>query len=705
MSNLLSLAPDQFAADALAAPGTGAAVLLEMVDGKRMSGELLAFNARKQRCLVRSAEDAAEASIPFVRLRWLRFEQPLEAALVTHQEGELFQVHYADQEMLQGTCYEYRCDRFGLHLLARQEDGTVRRLFVPMAALDRYRIGEVEGRGHGEEEAGGLDLAAPVCSSRQLVDRIAVQNDPLQREGMADLLHPHEAGGGVQPARELALRLGVPFVELRNFDLDVHALSLIPEEFARGHLVLPLMKFHDRLVVALRNPADAELLSMLHLISGCSVDSAVAEEEDLSAAIDRYYGVQENSGALEELETVAQRELETALPLQEMERLGKEKPVVRLVNSILLDAIHRGASDIHLRPGDKKVELLFRQDGSLVHVRDLAKLLLPAVVARIKILGRMNIAERRLPQDGRARMVERKTVVDMRISVIPTVEGESVVIRLLNASAGLRSVAELGFNQRDAEVFTDLLHKSYGMLLVTGPTGSGKSTTLYAALQEVKKQNVNIITIEDPVEYHIDDIQQIQVNTAPGFTFARALRNILRHDPDVVMVGEIRDQETAKIAVESALTGHLVLSTLHTNDAPTAVTRLIEMGVESFLVKSSLLGVLAQRLVRLNCPHCRTGEPVDKLMRKTLGIAADEPFYHSVGCSECNQTGFHGRKAVYELLLFTPALRSLLTPEVAADTIREQAIRDGMVPLTANAIELARSGQISLAEAYRVRLE
>jgi type IV pilus assembly protein PilB len=280
-----------------------------------------------------------------------------------------------------------------------------------------------------------------------------------------------------------------------------------------------------------------------------------------------------------------------------------------------------------------------------------------------------------------------------------------VVIRLLNASAGLRTIDELGFNPHDAEVFTDLLHKSYGMLLVTGPTGSGKSTTLYAALQEVKKQNVNIITIEDPVEYHVEDVQQIQVNTAPGFTFARALRNILRHDPDVVMVGEIRDQETAKIAVESALTGHLVLSTLHTNDAPTTVTRLIEMGVESFLVKSSLLGVLAQRLVRLNCPHCKAPEPVDKLMRKALGVAAGEKFSHSTGCPECNQTGFHGRKAVYELLLLTPALRALLTPTVAADAIREQAVRDGMVPLTTNAIELARSGAISLAEAYRVRLE
>ncbi|WP_255416784.1 GspE/PulE family protein [Thiohalobacter thiocyanaticus] len=241
------------------------------------------------------------------------------------------------------------------------------------------------------------------------------------------------------------------------------------------------------------------------------------------------------------------------MSLHEIERMGKEKPVVRMVNHILTDAIHRNASDIHIRPDEDDVALLFRQDGSLVPIRRFNKALLAAVVARIKIIGRMNIAERRLPQDGRARMLEGDSIVDMRISVIPTVNGESVVIRLLNVQTGLRSISDIGFNSQDAERFVDLLHKSYGMLLVTGPTGSGKSTTLYAALQEVRKQNVNIITVEDPVEYHIDGIEQIQVNTAPGFTFARALRNILRHDPDVIMVGEIRDQETARIAVESAL--------------------------------------------------------------------------------------------------------------------------------------------------------
>ena len=704
MSKLLSLSPEHFSAEALPAPGTGALVRLELLDGQQVEGELRTFQAGRQRCLVRAVDAISDTSVPFSRLRWLRFEPPLESLRARQGEGEEFDLQYQDGGRFQGSCYEFRQDSAGLHLLAGEEDGAIRRLFVPLASLDHFRVGRLEGQGRVQSAPAAPEPAAgaPVRNSQELLSRFATGHVGQPR-GQQALRRLDESTG--RSPRELAQRLGLPFVDLREFDLDVHALSLVSEEFARTHCVLPLLFLHGRLVVAMTNPADPELLSMLHLVSGRSVDGVAAEETDLQGAIDRYYGVHEDSGSLDELETVAQRELELSLPVQEVERLGKEKPVVRLVNSILLDAIHRGASDIHLRPGDKKVELLFRQDGTLVHVRDLAKMLLPAVVARIKIIGRMNIAERRLPQDGRARMVERGTVVDMRISIIPTVDGESVVIRLLNASAGLRTIDELGFNARDAEVFTDLLHKSYGMLLVTGPTGSGKSTTLYAALQEVKKQNVNIITVEDPVEYHVEDVQQIQVNTAPGFTFARALRNILRHDPDVVMVGEIRDQETAKIAVESALTGHLVLSTLHTNDAPTTVTRLIEMGVESFLVKSSLLGVLAQRLVRLNCPHCKATEPVDPLMRKALGVPARERFLQSTGCPECNQTGFHGRKAVYELLLLTPALRALLTPTVAADTIREQAVRDGMVPLTTNAIELARTGVISLAEAYRVRLE
>ncbi|WJW75321.1 GspE/PulE family protein [Thiohalobacter sp. IOR34] len=707
MGRLLRLSPDSFAAEAAPRQDSGARVALELLDGSRLEGELRAFDAGQGRCVVRPADQAEDREVDFASLRWLRFAQDLAPALHDAAEPvQTFHVRYADGGMLHGVCRDALIDHDGLHLLAEQEGGAVCRLFIPLQTVLRYRIGELSGRGHaqGLRAVNEEEARQPVESAEQLALLISAGNR-LDAYALAEAagVDANETEGR-SPA-ELARRLGVPYVRLRNFDIDPQLLSLVPEDIAREHRVLPLLLINDRLVVAMTNPADAELLSVLHFVSGHNVEGCVAAEDDLQAAIDRYYSVSQDNDALQELEGVAQRELASMIPVHVVERMGKEKPIVRLVASILREAIRRGASDIHLRPGEKHVELLYRQDGTLVPVRSFSKVLLPAVVARIKIIGRMNIAERRLPQDGRARMIEGDAVVDMRISVIPTVDGESVVIRLLNAQAGLRSIAELGFNPRDAELVTDLLHKSYGLMLVTGPTGSGKSTTLYAALQEVKKQNLNIITIEDPVEYHIDGIQQIQVNTAPGFTFARALRNILRHDPDVVMVGEIRDQETAKIAVESALTGHLVLSTLHTNDAPTTITRLLEMGVESFLVKSSLLGVLAQRLVRLNCPACIEVEPVDAAVRKFLGVPEDEVFYHGRGCDACHGTGFQGRMAVYELLIVTPAMRDIITPEVELGAIRRQAIADGMVPLTAHALQLARESRISLVEVYRVRLE
>ena len=701
MPNLLKPPIQSFSAAADGAHGTGARVRAQPLEGDPVEGELLSFDTTAGKLAVRPDGSEQGLEFGFQDLRSLRFAQDLAPALPPAGEITLFHIAFGDGSLLEGVCRDVLVDADGLHLLVENDGGAVHRLFVPLASVRRYRIGELTGHGRARLRPGATP---PVVENSEQLALLMTSGMAFHGHALAEGIAPRPDEGELSP-ETLAKRLGVPFVKLGRFDVDEHLLSLVPADFALEHKVLPLVLVNERLVVAMANPADAELLSMLHFVSGHPVEGCVADPAELADVVDRYYNRPGAADSMEELETVAEQELEAQLPVQEVERLGKEKPIVRLVDNILREAIRREASDIHLRPGEKKVELLYRQDGTLVHVRDFNKLLLPALVARIKILGRMNIAERRLPQDGRARMIESGAVVDMRISVIPTVEGESVVIRLLNAEAGLRSISELGFNPRDAELFTDLLHRSYGLILVTGPTGSGKSTTLYAALQEVKKQNVNIITIEDPVEYHIEGIEQIQVNTAPGFTFARALRNILRHDPDVVMVGEIRDQETAKIAVESALTGHVVLSTLHTNDAPTTVTRLIEMGVEAFLVKSSLLGVLAQRLVRLNCAHCKTEEPVDETIRRFLGVPAEEVFYHGAGCEHCHGTGFHGRMAVYELLLMSHAMRDILRQDVAADEIRQLAIEEGMVPLTQRALEVAREGRISLAEVYRVRLE
>jgi len=514
---------------------------------------------------------------------------------------------------------------------------------------------------------------------------------------------------GCVDARSLQIALAyhhnLPFVNLREFDIDVRALPLLPRDIAARYQVIPLMVYRNRLVLAVEDPSNTEALDAVRFITGLTLELALATRGDIDWTINRYYEVEEERSAVAELGIVSPAMSSLAQDVREVERLGREKPVVRLVNNFLVEAIRLFASDVHLRPHDDFVDLLYRIDGTLIKIRSFSKALLPAVVSRIKIVGRMDIAERRLPQDGRATITDRDSTVDLRISVIPTVVGESVVIRLLNTQAGLKSLSQIGFAQRDHDAFRDMLAKSYGLVLVTGPTGSGKSTTLYAALQAVRERNLNIITVEEPVEYHIDGIEQIEVNTAFGYTFARALRHILRHDPDVIMVGEIRDHETGKIAVESALTGHLVLSTLHTNNAASAINRLAEMGVENYLIASTVTGVLAQRLVRCNCPSCAQEETVDPLVRGVLGVNDDEVFFKGAGCDLCNHTGYRGRMAVYELISVTPEVRDLIARGGSVAELHQLAVDQGMTPLTRHALAVARQRRTSLEEAYRVRLD
>jgi type IV pilus assembly protein PilB len=493
-------------------------------------------------------------------------------------------------------------------------------------------------------------------------------------------------------------------VKLHDFDIDPVCVNYLPQEVARKTHAIPLLLVKNRLVVAVNDPTDSEAISMLRFASGHNIELVIATDGDVEWAIRKYYGTLEDEEILRKIDEEKEDD-EVEIALGEYERIGQEKPIVRLVHNLIVDAIHRKASDIHIRPEKDHADLIYRIDGTLIKIRKFSKSLLPALVSRIKILGRMDIAERRLPQDGRSQYLTDDAAVELRISIMPTVDGESVVIRILNIEVGLKTIQELGFGEKDQTDLLDMLHKSFGMFLVTGPTGSGKSTTLYAALQEIQKQNVNIITVEDPVEYHMGNVEQIQINPVIGYDFARALRNILRHDPDVIMVGEIRDEETAKIAVESALTGHLLLSTLHTNDAPSTIARLLEMEVEPYLLNTCLLGVLAQRLVRRNCQHCLKEEPVDQNIRKVLGVDRDEVFYHGEGCDECNKTGYSGRLGVYELLVVTDGIRKNIRKGVTADEIRNVAIQEGMIPLTQNSLEIARQRLISLSEVYRVRLE
>ena len=551
---------------------------------------------------------------------------------------------------------------------------------------------------------GSLLVQEKIISQPQLDEALGYQHKhPEKKLGM--ILADMGVASTQQIYLAVARSLGAPIVCLNGFDFDHKALALITPELARSHHVIPLMFHGDRLVLAMENLLDTGAIHAISFITQRPVDPVFAPRDEISGAINKYYEVQEQEYELDRLE-LSDYYYEDDLEIwKEAERLANETPIVRLVDNIILGAIHQRASDIHIRPGNKKVDLLYRVDGTLVKKREIQKGLLPAIVSRIKIISRLNIAEHRLPQDGRSRMLDGKNIVDMRVSTIPCQFGESIVIRLLNKGEGLRSVKDIGFSPRDEELFTHLINKSFGIILVTGPTGSGKTTTLYAALREVARHNLNIVTVEDPVEYEFEGMRQIHILPQINFGFPQALRHILRHDPDVIMIGEVRDQETAKIAVESALTGHLVLSTLHTNDAPGAITRLVEMGVEPYLLKSAMIGVIAQRLVRRNCTACMSEEEIDPFIRASLGVGDGEVFYRGRGCEHCNDTGFLGRLAVYELLVLNESMRGRIVAGIAGSDLRRLAIQEGMVTLTANAIELARQKKTSLSEVYRVCLE
>jgi type IV pilus assembly protein PilB len=502
--------------------------------------------------------------------------------------------------------------------------------------------------------------------------------------------------------RALGEQLGVPFVRLREFEIDAKALLTLPAEIARARRALPLMIHDSRLVVATDDPADSGLLAMIRFRTQWPIEPVLACPADLDAAIARHYPLfGEEASAAPQAPVAAGAPATGVSP----ERMAQERPIVRLVHNMLLNAVQRRASDIHLHPREHGAEVRFRIDGSLVIVGLLKPTLVASIVARIKVLADLDVTEHRLPQDGAIHVETPHGAVDMRVSVMPAVHGEHIVIRILDRSVGLRSFKDIGFSGPDEKRMRALLDRNQGMVLVTGPTGSGKTTTLYAALQELNNGEFNIVTVENPVEYRIDGLMQIQTHDAIGYDFARALRHILRHDPDIILIGEIRDAETAKIAVESSLTGHLVLSTLHTNSAVQTITRLIEIGIPDYLVTATLAGILAQRLARVNCEHCRVPDEPSPELCEAMQVPPGERFWRGAGCANCSGTGYRGRVAVYELLTRTPALRALIHEGATHDRLEAEAIAAGMVPLTRRAVELARAGTLSLTEAYRVRLD
>jgi general secretion pathway protein E len=520
-------------------------------------------------------------------------------------------------------------------------------------------------------------------------------------------------GGGPAPesARAVAARLGIPAVGVADFPEAPLVLGNLSVKFLRLYRVLPLDLEGGRLRVAMADPADAATVEAIGAYTGHEVDPVAGEEAEILDAIERLYG----SGATtvqkiiddmggEDVEIISGPAEENVDHLRD---LASEAPVIRLVNLLISRAAESGASDIHFEPFEDRLIVRYRVDGVLHVVESPPQRLQAAIVSRVKLMAKMNIAERRLPQDGRIRVRLENRGIDLRVSTVPTVFGESLVLRILDRSRVFLDLEALGFETDDRGRFEALITRPYGMVLVTGPTGSGKTTTLYAVLARLNAADRKIITIEDPVEYQITGINQIQVHAKIGLTFANGLRSIVRQDPDVILVGEIRDQETADIAVQSALTGHLVFSTLHTNDAPGAVTRLEDMGVEPYLISSAVIGIMAQRLVRRICAACSAPAAPEATLLQALGAGAggDADFRLGSGCDVCNRTGFRGRLVICEILLLTEELRRLVLQRTGASALREAAVRAGMRPMREDGIAKARRGLTTIAEVLRVTQE
>jgi len=509
----------------------------------------------------------------------------------------------------------------------------------------------------------------------------------------------------------VAKQYGVPDINLDEFDIDPAVIQLIPEEVAQKHSVVPVNRAGSTLILATADPSNIFAIDDIKFLTGYNVEVVVASEEQIKRAIDRYY---DKATALDDIMgNFDDSDLEVVggdedVDVSALAKESEDAPVVKLVNLILTDAVKRSASDIHIEPYEKEFRVRYRIDGVLYEVMKPPLKLKSAITSRIKIMSELDIAERRLPQDGRIKLkMGRGREMDYRVSVLPTLFGEKTVMRLLDKSNLQLDMTKLGFEQAQLDVFQHAIHQPFGMVLVTGPTGSGKTTTLYSALSELNKISENISTAEDPVEFNLAGINQVQMHDDIGLNFAAALRSFLRQDPDIIMVGEIRDFETAEIAVKAALTGHMVLSTLHTNDAPSTINRLLNMGIEPFLVASSVNAIVAQRLARRVCGECR--EQDTETLREALvaaGLSEDEAKgtkpMRGRGCNNCSNTGYRGRVALYEVMRVGEELKEFILNGASATEIKREAIRLGMLTLRRSALNKFKEGVTTLSEVHRV---
>ncbi|MDI6771831.1 MAG: type II secretion system ATPase GspE [bacterium] len=559
-----------------------------------------------------------------------------------------------------------------------------------LASRRRVRLGEIL-------------VEAGLITSAQLEQALAAQHASGDRLGKVLVSRGLTTQEAISKA--VAGQMGIEYVSVQAIGIPEEVLTALPETLIRRYQVIPLRIEGNALVVGMVDPLDVVALDDIRRVVERDLIPAAITPEGFQHAVNQYPALE---GALDQvIQEIRPSDVGEEEPgLERLREIVEDAPVVRLVNLMLVQAVRQGASDVHLEPQEKQLRIRYRIDGTLYSVMTAPKHVQAAATSRVKIMANMNIAERRAPQDGRIELRVDNREIDLRVSSIPTVYGEKVVMRILDKRAALVGVEKLGLLGPDLPRFESLIVKPYGIILITGPTGSGKTTSLYSILHRLNKVDVNIITVEDPVEYQLAGISQVQINPRAGLTFATGLRSFLRQDPDIIMVGEIRDEETARIAINAALTGHLVLSTLHTNDAPGAVARLADMGVEPFLVASSVIGVVAQRLVRLLCQHCREAytPPVEVSVRYGLAGPDDPPpvVYRAKGCDRCNHIGYKGRIGLFEIMMMDDAIRALVVKEASADVLKHAAVSAGMRTLHGDGAAKVLAGLTSLEELLRV---
>src|SRR5579862_161759 len=586
-------------------------------------------------------------------------------------------------------------------------DGTALMAVMPSPAPSTKRNGK--SFPSRNDSIGTVLLARRAVTEDQLRQAVEIQRE--SRGQLGRILVEMGAVSARELARAVAQQWGLPFAELSD-DGHPEVARLIPPALAQRHGVVAIDRTADRVVVAMADPANVVAIDDVRLLTGLEVDIIIASADDIARAQNRLQGIDAEMEALlkgapaPESEVIDEPAGTDEVAVERLRTMVEEAPIVRVVNQIIHQAVRAAASDIHLEPHRREVKVRFRVDGQLQDVMAPPKQIQAALISRVKILANLDIAERRLPQDGHIHLRLEGKEYDLRVSTLPTVLGEKIVIRVLDQSSTRVALNRIGMPNELLAAWEGLVTRPHGMVVVTGPTGSGKTTTLYTALERINTPDRNIVSVEDPVEYQIPRVNQVQVNARTGLTFASGLRSILRQDPDVVLIGEIRDRETAQIAVQASMTGHLVLTTLHTNDAPGAATRLADMGVEPFLVTASLTGVLAQRLVRVICPQYKEAytPPPDALRR--LGLDSDRPhalrLYRGRGCDFCRGTGYRGRIGVFELMVMTDRLRAIVLGGGSADQLRASAREDGMRLMRQDGVEKVLEGVTTVEELLRV---